>query len=217
MDQPVARPAAWRLLAVAVVGTTLATAAVALAWAPLAALAPALPRAGGRPALDTTPPAQLLAGCAAVVLVVTTLWLWTAGLVSLLRLTAGRGAVRAPGVPAAVHRTVLAACGLAAAGLVVAAPAGAVPTPVHDEPRVVPLRAQPAAASPAAPTAAAAWPVRRGDTLWAVAETTLARAGTRPSDAQVVRRVRELHRLNRTAVPDPDLIHPGQLLRLPPA
>lgn len=213
MIPPVAHPPAWRLLLVAGLGTAVATGAVALAWGPLAALAPAVTGDHGRAALDAAPPAQLLASCAAVVLLGCTLWLWTAGLVSLARLAAGHGASRAPGVPRAVHRAVLAACGIAAAGLVVAAPAGAVPTPLHEEPRVVPLRAE----ATAGPAAATAWPVRSGDTLWAVAEARLTRAGTPPSDAEVVRHVRALHRLNRAAVPDPDLIHPGQLLRLPPA
>lgn len=199
-----------RLLLVAALATTLAGAALALAWAPLVTLGRAL-RPGGGVAADAAPPTELLSGCAAAVLLACTVWLWTGGLISLTRLALGLGTSRARGVPPVAHRVVLAACGLATAGLGVAAPAGAVPTPVHEEPRVVPLAAQPT------PQAAArhAWRVRAGDTLWAVAETTLARAGVRTSDAAVAQRVRAVHRLNRAAVPDPDLIHPGQLLRLP--
>lgn len=55
--------------------------------------------------------------------------------------------------------------------------------------------------------------VEPGDTLWA-----LAAAGLPPgaSDADVAARVALLHRANRAAVgPDPDLILPGQELRLP--
>jgi nucleoid-associated protein YgaU len=54
--------------------------------------------------------------------------------------------------------------------------------------------------------------VRPGDTLWALAQRTLPPGAT---DAAVARRWPEIHALNRAVIgPDPDLIQPGQRLRL---
>jgi hypothetical protein len=60
------------------------------------------------------------------------------------------------------------------------------------------------------------WVVERGDHLWGVAETTLAERGEKTTDAAVARYWRDVIALNRTAIgSDPDLIHPGLVLRLP--
>jgi nucleoid-associated protein YgaU len=56
--------------------------------------------------------------------------------------------------------------------------------------------------------------VRRGDTLWAIAQ---ARLGPRTDVASTAREVRRWHDANRDVIgPDPDLIHPGQRL-VPPS
>lgn len=56
--------------------------------------------------------------------------------------------------------------------------------------------------------------VRRGDTLWAIAQAHL---GSRADVASTAREVRRWHRANRDVIgPDPDLIHPGQRL-VPPS
>lgn len=71
--------------------------------------------------------------------------------------------------------------------------------------------------------------VEQGDTLWAIAashlaaeRTTVSRPtgetlrGAAPSDAEIAAAVTEWHAANRQALgPDPDLIHPGTVIRLP--
>jgi len=55
--------------------------------------------------------------------------------------------------------------------------------------------------------------VRAGDTLWALAERALP-AGA--DNGAVTARWHRIYRLNRDLIgPDPDLIQPGQRLRLP--
>lgn len=55
--------------------------------------------------------------------------------------------------------------------------------------------------------------VRRGDTLWDLAAGHL---GPHPSDAVILRAVARWYDLNRSVVgPNPDLIRPGQVLRIP--
>ena len=55
--------------------------------------------------------------------------------------------------------------------------------------------------------------VRRGDTLWGIAEKVL---GT-DDPARIARYWPLIHRMNRDTVgPDPSLIIPGQVLELPP-
>lgn len=59
--------------------------------------------------------------------------------------------------------------------------------------------------------------VRPGDTLWRIASRGRHAAGRPAGSAAVAARVASLHALNRAVIgPDPDLIHPGQRLALPP-
>ncbi len=126
-----------------------------------------------------------------------------------------------------VRRAVLAACGVALAGGL-AAPALATPGQVHRDhlrPATaalvnglpLPDRATGSAAPPA-PAPAPAAPahsvvVRRGDTLWALARRDLAPGA---DTAAVAGRWHAIYALNRAVVgADPDVIHPGQQLRLP--
>lgn len=143
-----------------------------------------------------------------------------------------------PGVPARWRRLVLLGCGVVvAAG--VAVPSQATPGAVHVDPsgRVadsglqgLPLPDRATHPSPGARRAAAlvAAPagsptrsqtstvvVRNGDTLWSVAGQEL--GGGEGSDAAVSARWQEIYRANRAVVgSDPDVIVPGQRLRLPP-
>jgi len=154
-------------------------------------------------------------------------WLWL--LVSLVTLEATGRRTRGPsGVPPALRRLVLAACG---AGLVggLAAPAYASTPPsplaglaLPDRPTAHALPRPVGAAHPepaAERRPARVEPVRTvrvaaGDSLWSLAAAELAPTAD-PADVDA--RWRALHDANRDVIgDDPDLIRPGQLLRLPP-
>ena len=110
-------------------------------------------------------------------------------------------------------------------GLVVAAPAAAAAPPVAPAPVAVPdwPTGDPAPAAPAPPD----WPstsptaekyvVVPGDCLWRIAEGRLLAAGPDPTDADVAHAVDRWWSANADVIgPDPDLIHPGQVLLPPP-
>ena len=124
-----------------------------------------------------------------------------------------------------MRRAVLAACGVALAGGL-GSPALATPGQVprdHLRPATaalvsglpLPDRATGSAAPAPAPDPAPAHSVvvRHGDTLWALARRDL---GPRAGDAAVAGRWRAIYERNRGVVgANPDVIHPGQQLRLP--
>ncbi|NAZ77023.1 LysM peptidoglycan-binding domain-containing protein [Kineococcus sp. T13] len=152
---------------------------------------------------------------------------------------------RTPGVPALARRLVAVAVGLvlgsaalsagaaerggAAAlpdpGWAASAPADPGPAPV--EPGWAAL-ADPAPAAAPAPragelpqlpggtregSAPAEVVVHRGDTLWSLAR---ARCGPEAGPGEVLRQLHLLHQANADVIgEDPDLLHPGQVLRLP--
>ncbi|WP_081790394.1 LysM peptidoglycan-binding domain-containing protein [Nocardioides sp. URHA0032] len=196
-----------RCLAVALTATAAAVALVG--WLAPVALAPASGFDGALVRLCAT------VGSA------TTAWLWcVTGLVVLEALRGGSWETR--GVPAGVRRALLAACGLAVvAGL--ATPAGAT-SGRHDQPQTaasvvataiagLPLpdrphgpahdrRAQRLQHLRPAPVVT----VRRGDSLWSIADEHLGTGDRWP----------EIYALNRAVVgADPDLIQPAQRLRIP--
>ncbi|QYJ02492.1 hypothetical protein KUV85_09080 [Nocardioides panacisoli] len=129
-----------------------------------------------------------------------------------------------------VRAAVLLACGIS----LVAGPVGAQPpadTPREESDRTaartdrgealggLPLPDR--ATSGAATTRTASRPdeavhvVRRGDHLWGIASARLPGDAT---DARIAGHVRDIHEHNREVIgPDPDLVLPGQRLRLPPA
>ncbi|WP_244929512.1 LysM peptidoglycan-binding domain-containing protein [Nocardioides sp. W7] len=186
--------------------------AAVLATAVLHADALAL-RGGPGPDLESA-----LVRCCSAVLLGCAAWAWLATSTLVLQAARGRAGWAVPGVPASWRRLVLLACGTTlAAGLSVPASAdpgltglplpdratGAATRPVPDPATRVSL-----AAPPAAPVT-----VRRGDSLWELAASQL---GPSAAPAEVERHWRHLYALNRPVVgPDPDLIHPGQQLRLP--
>ncbi|WP_435768873.1 LysM peptidoglycan-binding domain-containing protein [Nocardioides sp. SYSU DS0651] len=153
------------------------------------------------------------------------LWLVTSGVV----VDAARGAACAPDraarVPGAVRRTLLAACGVAALTATPAAaddtgtgrrtgptlPAGALHgLALPDRPAGAPADAAPAGPSATTPVVR----VRAGDSLWSIAARHLGPTAGVPEVAAYWRRI---HRLNADLIgPDPDLVVPGQQLRLPP-
>jgi nucleoid-associated protein YgaU len=163
----------------------------------------------------------LLVDLAGLALLACAAWLWLVTTATALDVTAGRVPVRAPGT---TRRLVLAACGVAiAAGAAAPAFAGG----AGDDPAAVlvglalpdrvsaPAVGRPVARAGALPGPAHEVVVRPGDSLWRIAEASLpAGAG----DAEVDARCRALYAANRAVVgADPDLIHPGQRLRLPDA
>jgi nucleoid-associated protein YgaU len=175
-------------------------------------------------ALVSGPGADLesaLLRCCSAVLLACCAWAWLATTTVVLQAARGQAGRRVPGVGASWRRLVLLACGTTlAAGLAVPASAdpGLSGLPLPD--RATGSAAPPAAAAPATPVALMppASPtdpatVRPGDSLWDLAAAQL---GPDASPAEVDRQWRRLYDLNRPVVgPDPDLIHPGQQLRLP--
>jgi hypothetical protein len=197
-----------RCLAVGIVATAVAAGLARL-------LAPeVVPGPAGRPFAD-----QLVWLCAVTGLAGAA-WLWL--LTLLVTAEALSGAPVTAAVPAPLRRLALAACGIALVG---ATPAVATAhADLHDPGGVVlaglplPDRAEGAGARTKGDTraAGAANPVlvRPGDTLWALAERSLPPGA---ADAAVTAGWHRIYDLNRARIgPDPDLIHPGQRLRLPP-
>lgn len=168
-----------------------------------------------------------LVRCCSAVLLGCAAWAWLATSTVVLQAARGRAGNGMPGVPATWRRLVLLACGTTlAAGLAVPASAdpgladpGLAGLPLPD--RATGDAAPPATAAPATPVAltppaarSAPATVRRGDSLWVLAAAQL---GPDARPTEVDRQWRRLYDLNRPAIgPDPDLIHPGQQLRLPP-
>jgi nucleoid-associated protein YgaU len=156
----------------------------------------------------------LVAGCATM-LALSLGWLWLVTSVTVAEVVAGR----APRGGGATRRLVLLACGAAVvAGT--ALPAQAASARDGAELLVglpLPERAVAPATDPATPTVQVSHPttdevyeVRAGDSLWSIA-----RAHPAPGDG-VEARWRAIWRHNHDVVgDDPDLIHPGQALRLP--
>ena len=178
-------------------------------WGAATVLAHALPEAAPRTA------DQALVSLCLVALLLAVAWGWLQGLAAVVE--AWRGSAGTPR-SGAVRRLVLAACGVAAVGLLVAPAADAAPG--HRDPDVLtglplPERAVGRAHAPAHDTEDTedTAVVRRGDTLWSLAAAEL---GPGASAAAVTDRWRQVYQRNRAVVgADPDLIRPGQLLRLP--
>jgi LysM repeat protein len=212
------RGSRWRCLLVWVSGST-ALGAVASALVPGA-------RALADPALTSQPVDVLLARACACVLLACAGWAWLALTATVAEAWPGdrRVFVASWRLPSGVHRIVLAACGVAlASGLGASAHAAAPghPRPAHHGPGV--LRGLPLPERAVAPARPAARPrplpdrvvtVRPGDTLWAIAARDLP-AGA--PDHDIDSRWRAVYAANRLTIGlDPDLIRPGQRLRLPP-
>lgn len=155
-------------------------------------------------------PAALLVAVCAAVLALALAWLWVITTVTVVEVLTGR--LRSGG--GATRRLVLLACGAAVvAGVASPATAGGGERADVLAGLALPERA----VAPGAPQAPGpdrhrdgAYVVRAGDSLWSVARDHPA-AGTTTDE-----RWREIWRANRAVVgADPDLIHPGQALRLP--
>jgi hypothetical protein len=167
--------------------------------------------------------AGLLVGSCALASLPVAGWLWVLTTLVVLEAHAPRRRPT-PGVPVALRRLVLLACGVAVIGVggVAHADVGA-----HDHPAgtgragLAGLPLPDRATGPATLTwlARATSPrevvVRPGDSLWSIAVADLP-AGS--GDAEVAAHWRRIYRLNRGVIgPDPDLIRPHQHLLLPPS
>lgn len=150
--------------------------------------------------------------CALAALVATAvLWATTCATVA--------GQLRRPGAPVRpvgpVRALLLAACGVAVlAGPATADPAPTTPPTLAGLP--FPDRATGGGSAQSAESAESARTVvvQPGDSLWAISARTLG-PGARAVD--VASYGRRVHLLNAAVIgPDPDLVHPGQRLRLPP-
>lgn len=153
--------------------------------------------------------AQLVWLCAAAGLAGAA-WLWL--LTTAVAVEAVTGAGAACGVPLPGRRLVLAACGIALAGASPAAATSATSGAPHADPHDAAafLAGLPL---PDRPVGDDAVMVRAGDTLWALAERALPEGA---DDAAITARWHRIYDLNRDRIgPDPDLIQPGQRLRLP--
>ena len=163
--------------------------------------------------------AELLTGAAAVVLQMALGWLLVVTLLLLFEPRAGRELTGVAGCPRALRRVLMTLCGVALSGAALVTPAQAHGD--HSSARDGGLDglALPDRTSGQVPPPAAAGPhlvaVRHGDTLWAISAHRLP-PGAGP--VAVDRAWRLLYAANRAGIgPDPDLIHPGTKLRLPPA
>ena len=186
-------------------------------------------RAGSSPlpltasALSTTPLDAALTDLAALTLLACAAWMWvvtTAVVIEALRGPLDRtGHLDAAprGVPTGVRRLVLAACGVALAGGLVqpsqAAAPSAVSAPHHRSGPLLaglPLPDRAVATSSSRPRTVM---VRPGDTLWSIAADDLPEGS---AAQRITGRWRAIYASNSALIgPDPDVIVPGQRLRLP--
>lgn len=195
-------------------------------WLAVTAVCAAAVLLAGRPVLGPTDPdgasfPELLVRLCTVVLLLALAWLWIVTTVTVGQVLGGR----VPSARGVTRRWVLLACGVALA-------AGAAPAAAAEGDDVLaglrlPERAvssaPPASPAPApAPARADARPVqpaqvpgvhvvRAGESLWSIA------ASSAPEGSDLDARWRAIWAANRDVVgDDPDLILPGQRLRLPP-
>ena len=175
------------------------------------------------PALACTPLDVAITGLAAVALLGCAAWLWLVTTVVVVE--ALRGAdVSGPaphGVPAGVRRVVMAACGVALAGGLTQPSHAAGPhvRSPHAGPLAVltglPLPDRAVAGAPSRPRTVRdrTVRVRPGESLWSLAARDLPADSP---DAVVAARWHAIYAANRSLIgPDPDVIVPGQRLRLP--
>lgn len=163
--------------------------------------------------------ADLLVGGCAGAAVVAAAALWLAAAEVAWQQLRSPGTTGRPGRRVGpVRALLLAACGVAAIAGPATASGGEGPAPSLDG-LPLPDRATGSATSPGDPGEPGGHQqrtvqVRRGDNLWAIAARTL---GPGASAAEVASYWHRVHALNAGVIgPDPDLLQPGQQLRLPP-
>ena len=186
------------------------TAALAVAW-----VAPDLRTDGlGQARFD-----RLVVWLAAVAIAGCSVWAWLATTIVVGQALAGRSARHALVVPRWLRAGVLVACGLAVVGAGSTAHADEETARARANDRHVlsglpsPDRVVGSTRRAPGTRTARIHIVQAGDTLWDIAEADL---GGHPHTGLITAHWRRIHALNRTVIgADPDLIHPGQPLRLP--
>lgn len=147
-------------------------------------------------------------------------WCWSVTTLTTLELLRDRLPHDAAGA-GTTRRIVLTLCGVAVAAQLAGPAAAADPTADGLRGLSVPDRAVARTvegtvertAPPAVPHTVRTTVVRAGDSLWSLAQASLGQSATA---ARTTERWHALYAANRTRVgADPDLIHPGQRLRLP--
>lgn len=217
----------WRglLVLLATAGTT--AAGWWLAAAPAAELVSRLSVGGGSAAFGAVPLEDALVGLCALALLGSVTWLLAVTVLLVIQTwtpspTLDGLALRT--CPPSLRRLVLAVCGATvAAGLTppaLAHPQGADQASAGGAGRATPVAlghpvaGLPLPDRPAPVPSRASVVVAPGDSLWSIARDLLPR---RAGAAKVHAAVAALHLANRHRVgPDPDLIHPGTTLRVPP-
>lgn len=213
------RGSAWRCLLVWVAATALA--ALGSAWS-LAAARPtwSAARAG---ALDTLTLDRAVAGLVATALIGCAVWAWAATTATVLEARRGvRSDARPWHLPSGVRRVVLAACGVALVGGLASPALAAGPGHGRNLLAGLPLPDRATAPRHPRPDALARRPsgprshtvvVSPGDSLWSIAAADLPPG---VSDARIAARWHAVYAANRRLIGrDPDLLEPGQQLRLP--
>jgi hypothetical protein len=170
-------------------------------------------------ALRTTPLDTALADLAALTLLTCAAWTWVVTTAVVIEALRGPDHLDAAprGVPTGVRRVVLAACGVALAGGLVqpsqAAAPSAVSPPHHRSGPLLAGLPLPDRAAATSSSRARTVLVRPGDSLWSIAADDL------PEDSaaeRITERWRAIYATNSALIgPDPDVIVPGQRLRLP--
>ncbi|WP_198554229.1 LysM peptidoglycan-binding domain-containing protein [Nocardioides alpinus] len=181
--------------------------------------------AGARRAQGPDGVADLLVAVCGTGLALALAWLWVITTLTVAGLLAGTARTAENHTGGATHRLVLLACGVAVvAGTGVPAmatggdgrdllvgltlPERAVAPPQQHRPAASADHVEPAART--APTAPDTYVVRPGDSLWSI-------AAAHPGQGDLDSRWRAIWQTNHGVVgDDPDLIIPGQALRLPP-
>lgn len=172
-------------------------------------------------ALSTTSFEGLLVGLCGTALVGCGAWWWFVTSVVILEILRGSTRPTSRGIPRVARRVVLAACGVALISTTQPAFASVDSTDrEHHAPESVleglPLPQRPVGRLLATEVVRNALPlvvVAPGDSLWAIARTAL---GPGATDAEVASYWLQVYRLNHGVIgADPNLIHPGQQLRMP--
>jgi nucleoid-associated protein YgaU len=156
---------------------------------------------------------------AAVAVVGCSLWAWAAVSVVVGQALVGQPGRHAAAVPSWLRTAVLLACGLAVVGAGGTAHADeeTARARADDQPALAglpsPDRVVGTTPPPPVTRTARVHIVQSGDTLWDIAATDL---GGRSDGDRITAHWHRIHELNRAVIgADPDLIHPGQPLRLP--